>query len=786
MTESSDSLFERSLKAERALLSTSAIRALAEEHWNVPRPLLDWPLLVLFVIAMTALFAPFGSSDLPIPLLNSVAQDTIRADRGLEVADPEETALRQAQAKAAVRPQFEYDSEFMLERSNRVVAAIENLALRKTQVELTVNQRILAFETDLGLPVNAGVFELLEGLPNVEDAGTALAFFLALPAERMVMADRALLPESGAIELRRAGSEEIATLFHFDALIDVAAAWRMMRAKSRVAPYGSARSLRTWILETALALTDHNVTYSAASTESAVATALAAIEPASMHIGRGEVIVREGDRVTQRGLARLLALNEARQGGLGWIDSVAFAVFLAGLVGLGAFFFRSGRQPLHFTRKNGYITIAAISLTGLISVGALYAGRGIAEGLGMDLYTAAFLSPVALSAVIVSNFVNARVSLMVGVVLSLLVTYHADGDIWLAAYYLIGVLVAGIAARHCRHRKDLLIAGAMVAAVQALAVPLVLILSGSTVYADIPLVVAFALVSGAMVAAFTMGLLPLFEYAFDETTDVRLMELATGDHPLLKSLALQSPGTYHHSVMIANLAEAAAEAIEASALQCRVMALYHDIGKSVRPVYFSENQREGNIHDGLPPELSARIIFSHITEGIQLARQHRMGRAVIEAVTQHQGTTLLRIFYQRALANAQGSGQQVQEADYRYPGPKPQTRESGILMLGDSVEAATRALKNPSPAELKERVGKIISEKMTDGQLSDCALTIADLTRIEDAFTRILVMGVYHSRIEYPASNVAPGTALHLEQNSKDTDGDRNNDTPHSVADRAS
>jgi putative nucleotidyltransferase with HDIG domain len=781
MTDGSESLFQRSLEAERALLSTSAIRALAEEQWNVPRPLLDWPLLVLFVIAMTALFAPFGSSTLPIPPLNSIAGETIRADRGLAVADPEETALRQARAKAAVRPQFEYYPEFLFDRRNRAVTAIENVAARKAQPDMTVTKRLAAFETELGLPVNAGIFELLEGLPSIEDAGAAVAFFLALPAQRMVMADRALLPETGAIELRRAGNAEAATLFHFDALIDVAGAWRMMRAKAREAPYGSARSLRTWILQTALALTEQNVTYSAAATQRAVDIALAAVEPASMHIGRGEVIVREGDRVTEHAQARLLALNEASQGGLGWVDSVAFAVFLAGLVGLGAYFFRGGRQPLQFTRKSGFITIAAIILTGLICVGALYAGRGIAEGIGIGPQAAAFLSPVALSAVIVSIFVNARVSLMVGVALSLLVTYHADGGIWLAAYYLVGVLVAGIAAQRCRHRKDLLKVGAAVAVVQAIAVPLVIILGSGLEYGDIPIVVALALVSGAMVAAFAMVLLPLFEYAFDEITDVRLMELAAGDHPLLKTLALQSPGTYHHSVMIANLSEAAAEAIGANVLKSRVMALYHDIGKSVRPVYFAENQREGNIHDGLPPELSARIIFSHITEGIQLARAHRMGRPVIEAVTQHQGTTLLRIFYQRAVENARASGKTINEADYRYPGPRPQTRESGILMLGDSVEAATRALKNPSPAELKQRVGKIIAEKMADGQLSDCALTIADLARIEDAFTRVLVMGVYHSRIEYPASNVPSAASQH----SNDTDGDRNNDTRRGVAEGA-
>ena len=222
MTEESETLFERSLNAERTLLSASAIRALAEERWNIARPLLDWPLLVLFVIAMTALFAPFGSSDLPTPAVGSIAQDTIRADRGLDVADPEETALRRAQARSTVRPRFDYDPEFLFERRNNAVLAIENVKARLAQNGLTVGARLAAFEADLGLPVNAGVFELLEGLPEIENAGAALSYFLALPAERMVMEDRAMLPESGAIELRRAGSEEGAKLFHFDAIIDVA------------------------------------------------------------------------------------------------------------------------------------------------------------------------------------------------------------------------------------------------------------------------------------------------------------------------------------------------------------------------------------------------------------------------------------------------------------------------------------------------------------------------------------------------------------------------------------
>jgi cyclic-di-AMP phosphodiesterase PgpH len=180
------------------------------------------------------------------------------------------------------------------------------------------------------------------------------------------------------------------------------------------------------------------------------------------------------------------------------------------------------------------------------------------------------------------------------------------------------------------------------------------------------------------------------------------------------------------------------------------MALYHDIGKTVRPSYFAENQRGANIHDRLPPELSARIIFAHIKDGIDIARKHRLGRPIIDAITQHQGTTLLRVFYQRALERAKATGGTVDEAEFRYPGPRPVTRESAILLLADATEAATRALKDPSPAEVTERVRKVIEEKRVDGQLDDCPLTMADLKKIEAAFVRVLTLGVYHSRIEYP------------------------------------
>jgi putative nucleotidyltransferase with HDIG domain len=277
--------------------------------------------------------------------------------------------------------------------------------------------------------------------------------------------------------------------------------------------------------------------------------------------------------------------------------------------------------------------------------------------------------------------------------------------------------------------------------------PVTVILSGGDLLdGHLPYLLAAA-ASGAMTGVMTLGLLPLFELLFDETTDPRLLELASADSPLLKELALKAPGTYYHATMVANLAEAGADAVGANGLCCRVMALYHDIGKIRRPSYFAENQRDGvNIHDRLPPDVSARVLFAHIRDGIDIAREARLGGTILAAITQHQGTGLLRGFYEKALARGYNGAPE----NYRYPGPRPRQRETGILLLADSIEAATRATKDPSPAALREQIRQLIAERIQDGQLDECGLTLRDLAALEEVFTRTLALGVFHNRIDYP------------------------------------
>jgi putative nucleotidyltransferase with HDIG domain len=265
------------------------------------------------------------------------------------------------------------------------------------------------------------------------------------------------------------------------------------------------------------------------------------------------------------------------------------------------------------------------------------------------------------------------------------------------------------------------------------------------------LVVAGAALSGISSALLVSALVPVIEWAFGYTTDIKLLELGSLNQPVLKRLILEAPGTYHHSFLVGNLVESAAESIGANPLLSRVAALYHDLGKLKNPLYFAENQRRGeNRHDKLQPTMSALIIKAHVKDSVRIAEENGLGSELRDIIEQHHGTTLIQFFYRKALEQHEGSGAPPGESDFRYPGPKPQTREAGLVLLADSVEAAVRSLPEKTPSRIQGMVHTIILDKFQDGQLDECDLTLRDLNQIERIFVTVL-QGVHHARPEYPS-----------------------------------
>jgi putative nucleotidyltransferase with HDIG domain len=282
----------------------------------------------------------------------------------------------------------------------------------------------------------------------------------------------------------------------------------------------------------------------------------------------------------------------------------------------------------------------------------------------------------------------------------------------------------------------------------------------------------FALANAVFSPVITYGLLIFFERAFRVTTDLTLLELSDFNTPLLRELSARAPGTFHHSMLLGNLAAAAPAATGANPILARVGAYYHDIGKMTKPEYFVENQIGSHSkHTRLRPRMSALIIAAHVKEGVEMARASGLPERVIEFIPEHHGTTRIAYFYDKAVRQAErkGTGETIQEEDFRYPGPKPRTKETGIVMLADSVEASTRSLGEITPQELEEAIDRMIKLRFTEGQLDDCELTLRDLTRIKDAFLNILI-GIHHQRIAYPApapepeEEPAPGPAMDADE----------------------
>ncbi|HSH00740.1 MAG TPA: HDIG domain-containing protein, partial [candidate division Zixibacteria bacterium] len=363
-----------------------------------------------------------------------------------------------------------------------------------------------------------------------------------------------------------------------------------------------------------------------------------------------------------------------------------------------------------------------------------------------------FIFPVALAPIMFSVLFDTRFgvvsSLFISVLLGTLLSFNFDLTLFAICAGSLGAYsVAGV-----RMRAQLFRTMVYLGAVGAL-LALALGYMSAEVYQDYTEDITFALVGALITPIAAAGLLPFFESLFGFTTDITLLELSDLNRPLLKRLALEAPGTFHHSIVVGSLAEAAAKEIGANSLMARVGSYYHDIGKMDIAEYFIENQVGlKSRHDSITPSMSAIILASHVKRGRQIAEEADLPDDVMNFIEEHHGTMVMSFFYQRALE--QGATPAI-EPEFRYPGPKPQTKETAIVMLADGVEAASRTLEDPSPARIRSLAQKIIDDRYHSGQLQECPLTLADLGRVADSFTQIMT-GVFHQRVSYPAAQRTP------------------------------
>jgi len=399
---------------------------------------------------------------------------------------------------------------------------------------------------------------------------------------------------------------------------------------------------------------------------------------------------------------------------------------------------------VYFTRFARRVVEAEMRLMmlGVVSLALVAATKGVVWAGWPPL-----VIPVALVAILLTAAYDERFSLVVtGGLLTLMAVVTGD-NFRLFLVLLAGAFAAVLASKEMRTRRKLMEVGGLVALVQLLVVGSLGLLTfpGPPLLRDGLLAVANGLGSALLLS----GVLPLLERPFGIATGISLLELADPTQPLLRELAVRAPGTYNHSVVVGTLAEEAAQNIGANSLLARVGGYYHDVGKMRKPEYFVENQvGEENKHGRLSPTLSTLIITAHTKDGSELAEEFRLPAPVREIIAEHHGATVVEYFYRQAQRTPGLDGDEPREEQFRYPGPKPQTKEAVIVMLADAVESASRTLREPSPGHMRDLVHDLVAKRLADGQLDDCNLTLAEVHRIEESLSKSLV-AIYHSRISY-------------------------------------
>ncbi|MDD5310949.1 MAG: HDIG domain-containing protein [Candidatus Omnitrophica bacterium] len=457
----------------------------------------------------------------------------------------------------------------------------------------------------------------------------------------------------------------------------------------------------------------------------------------SVDVVQGELIANRGERITPFHLAKFEALRAASVSEQRFALSILGIFFIVIILVIITGLYLKYYEPSIYSNNRHLVLMAAMAVV----ITAI--GKAISLSNGP-----AYFVPVAIVPILIGLLLGVRPAIIIAMALSILAGLVGGERFDSTLVFIAGSVVGIYTVRAVRKRSELFKAGMVVGVTNAVCVIGLGILNNlesSVIFKD----ASMFLMNGIAVGIIIVGTLHIFESLFKMTTNISLLELADPNNPLLKELILKAPGTYHHSLIVGNLAESACDAIGANGLLARVGSYYHDIGKVEKSEYFAENQPiTESQHDKLAPTMSSLIIINHVKDGLEKAKKAGLNSALMDFIEQHHGTGLIYYFYQRALESVEDLNK-LEEEGFRYPGPKPQTKETAIVHLADSVEAASRTLQNPTPANLEELVRRIINNKFIDGQLDECDLTLKDLNIIAVTFTKVLT-GVYHTRVQYP------------------------------------
>jgi len=611
------------------------------------------------------------------------------------------------------------------------------------------------FEKTLGISISDGAYQILLGEQfSTTISDPVIGILKEIQNNGVVVDKEQLLEETDqGIRLRNlaTNTEQVTTRLR--------AYYGLEQAKTMVRIIGDpilkdySFQQRNLIVDLVEQLIVPNITLNRAETQQRRQQAIDRVKTVLYQIKAGEMILREGERVTPIQLKKLQSMRSLVDKDQVFASSFGAALLLMCIL-VTVYHVQMNRNVNfdHHQLRNllllASVLAASFFLSKLsMSLGAVLTQHGMYP---MSVDSIYYGLPIAAGAMIICLFLNIEIAMAFGLVSAISMALFFQNRFSLFLYFFLNSTLAAYWVQSCRERKVFIQAGLKLGLLNILTVTALCLYTSQFDPIRLMWDWAFAFIGGIGVGIITLGLAPLIELGFGYTTNITLLELANLDQPLLRNLMIQAPGTYHHSVIVGSLVEAAATEINANPLLGKVCGYYHDIGKVNKPLYFIENQLNGkNKHDKLAPSMSSLILISHIKHGVEIASSKKLGKEIIDTIRQHHGTSLIKYFFDRA--QKQRGEDAVKIEDFRYPGPKPQTREAGLVMLADVVEAACRTLDNPTPARIQGLVQNLINKIFSDGQLDNCELTLKDLHNIAKSFNKIL-NGIYHHRIEYPDS----------------------------------
>lgn len=666
----------------------------------------------IFLLAILAIFAiHYLPQQYPIAV-NEVAPENIAAHQTITFVDEVKTAELRREAADKIGEVYVIDNNVMYSMENGISQFYQALDQIVARVDLASQDKVFAMMRDYGLSeLAAKVYLSLE-----EDT------IKVLQSESINLLRDNWQDGVKDLEVDRKREDIISQI----ELLNYNAPFReIMKANFR----------RLDLLP--------NLSLDKAATLRAKQEASNAVEDVLVTVRQNQIIVRKGEVVSQEQMEIIRALGYQGEE-TPVLTLTGIAIFLILCFILTVIYMKAYQRDI-YQRGNSLIILALLVFVTLFIAKLIISINISPKAEIAELVN--FLVPAAMGSMLIAILIDTKVAIFMTMLISICIGLLTDGQLTYAIVSFISGIVGVYSVSRFSQRLDWVRAGLYVAAANIVCISAISLLN----YRDWTIFlysVSLGILNGFFSTILAYGSVPFLESGFKVTTSVRLLELSNPSQPLLRRLLMEAPGTYHHSIMVGNLGEAAAEAIGADSLLVRVGAYYHDIGKLKRPYFFIENQLGGeNPHEKLTPALSTLILTSHPKDGVELAHQYGLPPVITDLISQHHGTGLVTYFYHKAVE--MGNADNVNENDFRYDAAKPQTKEAAIIMLADSVEAAVRAMESNNPGKIENMVRKILKERLQDGQLEESDLTFKDLDKIAEAFCHILG-GVYHSRIEYP------------------------------------